>query len=220
MPIPEKYTADFVAGDFYHVYNRTNNKELLFLTDDNRMFFLKRFKEILSPFLETYCWCLLPNHFHILVRIKPENQIISFIDQTSYVARTAAERKFHDQLTTVNDLVIHEFKRFFQSYSLSFNKIHKRKGNLFYKSFKRVLIEKDSQLTMALVYIHANAMKHNIVKDFMDYPWSSWQSIVSLGPTSLARTEVIDWFGSLQECIKVHKTLSKYYYDCEISLED
>jgi hypothetical protein len=44
MPIPEKYIADFEEGEIYHVYNRTNNREQLFLTDENRSFFLRRKK--------------------------------------------------------------------------------------------------------------------------------------------------------------------------------
>ncbi|MDZ4795015.1 MAG: hypothetical protein SGI83_12110 [Bacteroidota bacterium] len=69
MPIPDKNLADFQEGYFYHIYNRTNNQEKLFLSDDNRYFFLKRY-ELVSPLLDTFCWALLPNHFHLLVRIK------------------------------------------------------------------------------------------------------------------------------------------------------
>jgi hypothetical protein len=54
---------------------------------------------------------------------------------------------------TFSQLVEQTFKRFFQSYALAFNKQHNRKGNLFYKPFKRIKIEKDTQFTMALIYI-------------------------------------------------------------------
>lgn len=121
---------------------------------------------------------------------------------------------------TFSELIEHVFKRFFQSYALAFNKMHNRQGNLFYKPFKRVRIEKDSQFTMAMVYVHANAFKHGLVKDFASYAWSSWHSIISSQPTSLARKEVIEWFGSLELCIKAHNELAIYYYDCEVAIED
>jgi len=231
MPIPEKYLADFEEGCIYHIYNRTNNKELLFLTDENRQFFLNRFKAILSPFTDIFCWCLLPNHFHFLVRIKTEKDIHAFLQSKQPSELTITEKKFLEKRvanlskvgnskSNFSELIEQSFKRLFQSYALAFNKMHGRKGNLFYKPFKRVKIEKDTQFTMSLIYIHANAVKHGIVKDFTNYKWSSWQSIILNLPTTLAREEVFDWFGSLEKCIAAHKNLANYYYDCDIAIED
>ena len=252
MPISEKYLADFEEEEIFHVYNRTNNKEKLFLTDENRLFFLKRFKEIVGAFADTYCWNLLPDHFHLLIRIKSEKLIIAELKSRSKEAITMTERKFlarvanlsttalprvanlskvgnpdeHDPPKvgnpeiTFSELMEQTFKRFFQSYALAFNKKHNRKGNLFYKPFKRVKIEKDAQFTMALIYVHANAAKHGLVKDFASHKWSSWHSITSKQPTSLLRDEVINWFGNLEECIKSHKALAESYYDCEVAIEE
>ena len=73
---------------------------------------------------------------------------------------------------------------------------------------------------MAMIYIHANALKHGLVKNFTDYAWSSWHTIVANKQTSLAKNEVIEWFGSFELCKKAHHELSKYYYDCEVAIED
>ena len=121
---------------------------------------------------------------------------------------------------TFSILIEQTFKRFFQSYALAFNKQHHRKGNLFYKPFKRVRIKNDTHFTMAVIYIHANAAKHTLIKDFTAYPWSSWHSIISNSPTLLLRNEIIEWFGSLEIFIKTHKELAAFYYNCEIALED
>ncbi|MEP7230782.1 MAG: hypothetical protein ABI691_11050 [Ginsengibacter sp.] len=185
MPIPSKYLVDFEEEEIFHVYNRTNNNEKLFLNDENRYFFLRRYKEILSPFMETYCWSLLTNHFHLLIRVKKESSIISFLRSKANKEITITEKKFLDKKVSLSELIEQEFKRFFQSYALAYNKMHNRKGNLFYKPFKRIRIEKDSQFTMTMVYIHANPMKHGMVKDFTVYTWSSWQSIISSQPTLL-----------------------------------
>ena len=98
--------------------------------------------------------------------------------------------------------------------------MHNREGNLFYKPIKRVKIENEAQFTMAIIYIHANAMKHKLVKDFTKHRWSSWQTIISSQPTLIARKEVIEWFGNLETCIKAHKEMSIYYYDCDVAIED
>jgi putative transposase len=183
-----------------------------------------------SPFADTYCWNLLPNHFHLLIKIKSEQVVVAYLESKPKEGLTATERKFLTRVAnlrkvgnpeiTFSELIEQTFKRFFQSYALAFNKQHHRHGNLFYKPFKRIKIENDAQFTMALIYIHANAAKHGLVKDFTSYQWSSWHSIVSKQPTSLLRDEVIKWFGSVQVCIKSHKELAADYYDCEVGIED
>jgi len=220
MPIPQKYLANFDEDGIYHVYNRTNNKEPLFLNDENCLFFLKRYKAFIFPYADTYCWSLLSNHFHFLIKIKTANQIKAFLLAKSVAETTITEKKYLRNEITVGELIEQAFKRLFQSYALAFNGMYNRKGNLFYRPFKRILIEKDSQLTMAMVYIHANALKHGLVKDFSVYKWSSWKSILSNKPTLLAREAVIEWFGNVEACVKVHYEMLKYYYDCEIAIED
>ncbi|MDV7394528.1 hypothetical protein RZS08_24310, partial [Arthrospira platensis SPKY1] len=63
MPVSDKYLAKLVPGHFFHVYNRTNNKELLFLDDEDRSRFLLSYFYYLSPMVDTFAYCLLPNHF-------------------------------------------------------------------------------------------------------------------------------------------------------------
>ena len=220
MPIPKRYLADFEEKEIYHVYNRTNNHELLFLSDENKRFFLKRYSEILSPFVDTFCWSLLSNHFHFLIRIKPQSAIKIFLQDKAKKYLTSTEKDFIQNKIPISKLMEHEFTRFFQSYALAFYKAHNRKGNLFYKPFKRVRIDKDSQFTMAIIYVHANAMKHRLVTDFQNYKWSSWQTLLSDQPTLLMRKEVIEWFGNLEECIKAHLEMINFYYDFPDSLEE
>ena len=112
------------------------------------------------------------------------------------------------------------FHRFFTSYSMAFNKMNNRQGNLFNRPFKRIEVVKDSHFTQSVVYIHANPLKHKITNDFMTYKWSSWESIISDAPTQLLRNELIDWFGNKDMFIKAHKDLTQFYYDSDIAIED
>jgi putative transposase len=65
------YHAPFVSNDFYHVYNRANtNTDKLFYQQKNYAYFLQKFNEYLSDYLEVWAYCLIPNHFHFLVRVK------------------------------------------------------------------------------------------------------------------------------------------------------
>ena len=64
------YRQPLEPGCFYHVYNRGNNGDNLFYNQENYKFFLRKYDEYLSPLVETYAFCLLPNHFHLLIRVK------------------------------------------------------------------------------------------------------------------------------------------------------
>jgi len=61
------------AETYYHLYNRGNNKELIFFEDDNYTYFLNQLKKYVSPFCEVYPYCLMPNHFHFFLKVTEEN---------------------------------------------------------------------------------------------------------------------------------------------------
>jgi REP element-mobilizing transposase RayT len=69
------YYGKMEADKFYHVLSRGNNKENLFYKPENYEFFLRRFDQYLSAFLNTYAFCLLPNHFHMLVQVKSDEEV-------------------------------------------------------------------------------------------------------------------------------------------------
>jgi putative transposase len=57
-------------GSYYHIYNRGNNRENLFREERNYHHFLKLYARYIPPIADTYAYCLLKNHFHVLVRLK------------------------------------------------------------------------------------------------------------------------------------------------------
>ncbi len=217
MPIQDKYLADLTEDKIYHIYNRTNNRELLFKTDENRSFFLRRFDYYLSPYLGTYCWSLLPNHFHFLVRIKAAEEISKWLLQQEKLK--SIEKKYLDGHETSACLLERAFQQFFTSYAMAFNNMHMRSGNLFHRPFKRVEVAQGSHFTNAVIYIHANPVKHGLVTDFTQYPWSSWKSIIDDRPSSLLKNELIDWFGSKENLIVAHQNVGRYY-ESDIAIEE
>jgi len=67
----------FYENTYYHLYNRTNNEEALFRSMENYLYFLKKYRYYLDDYLETVGYCLMPTHFHSLVRVKEFNEHLS-----------------------------------------------------------------------------------------------------------------------------------------------
>jgi len=64
------------SGNYYHIYNRGNNSETIFKENRNNEHFLNLYNTHINPIADTYAWCLMKNHFHLLVRIKTIEEII------------------------------------------------------------------------------------------------------------------------------------------------
>ena len=169
------YYTPFYTNQYYHIYNRGNNGEKIFYSSANYTFFLKRFDHYFSDIVETLAYCLLPNHFHFLIKVKNK------------------------------DIISENFKNFFISYSKAINIQEQRTGSLFQKRFKRKILEDKSSILSAILYIHSNPSHHNIRKDYINYSYSSYKSILSEKETKLNRKEVLEIFDSRDNFIKLHK---------------
>jgi REP element-mobilizing transposase RayT len=60
---------------YYHIYNRGNNGENIFIQERNYDHFMNLYAKFIEPISETFGYCLLRNHFHVLVKIKSEEEI-------------------------------------------------------------------------------------------------------------------------------------------------
>lgn len=174
-------------GCFYHIYNRGNNKEDIFREARNYRYFMELYGEYIYPIAETYAYCLLRNHFHFLVRIR-EN------------LRNRVPSEERGSLLEPSK----QFASFFGTYTKAINKGYGRTGRLFADRFRRVLVDKDAYLTHLVVYIHRNPQIHGFVSDFRDWPYSSYQAIVSRQPARVERDIVLDWFGGRAAFVAAH----------------
>ncbi len=60
---------------YYHIFNRGNNRENIFKEERNYRYFLKLYAKYIEPVADTFAYCLLPNHFHLLVRTKTVEEL-------------------------------------------------------------------------------------------------------------------------------------------------
>jgi len=63
------------VDSYYHIYNRGINGENIFKEERNYDYFLQKYTQFVSPIAETYSYCLMKNHFHLLVKTRSESEI-------------------------------------------------------------------------------------------------------------------------------------------------
>jgi len=195
----KKNQQDLEKDKYYHVYNRGNNSCLLFYNDKNYEFFLRRFDMYLSDFVDVYAYCLLPNHFHLLVRIKE----VELVDE-------------HGEIESITKA----FHRFFTSYSKAINNQENRHGSLFENPFKRKEITDENYFANLVFYIHANPQLHGLTTDFKTYYWSSFTRILIDKPIKLIKEEVLDWFDDKENYLFFHNQKMEFELLSNVLIED
>jgi len=204
---------------YYHIYNRGNNRENIFIQERNYDYFMKLYEKHISPVADTFAYSLLRNHFHVSVKTKSEEEIIeyqktlkvsfvnkSLVGQASPANQdTSQPRKPLGSNILGSDFLSQRFSNFFNAYAKSINNAYNRTGSLFQHPFGRVPITSDRQFWNVIAYIHQNPQKHGFVKDFRDWKWSSYGMLLSEKPTKLNRDVVMEWFGNKQSYIELHE---------------
>mgnify|MGYP001559231912 CR=1 FL=1 len=165
----------WAEGEYYHVYNRGNAKQNIFLDNQDYNFFLFRLKQNLFPKDEykfrtpplpensfsLISYCLMPNHFHFLIK---QNKTIPV---TKLITRICT------------------------SYSMYFNKKYEKVGHVFQDRFKQVPIEDNKQLLWLTSYIHHNPAVAGLVKHPSGYQWSSYREFINSTNGGICEKNVI-----------------------------
>ncbi|MCL5020018.1 MAG: transposase [Patescibacteria group bacterium] len=180
----------FVNDCFYHVYNRGVEKRQIFLIERDYQRFLQTlyYYQFIGPkprystrlrfknkefdknpkIVEIVCYCLMPNHFHLLLKQLKAGGIQEFLSKT------------------------------INSYTKYFNTKHRRIGHLFQGQFKAVSVETDEQLLHLSRYIHLNPYVAGITKEWKDFSYSSIQEFIGNAVFPICETRyILDFFGKL-----------------------
>ena len=93
--------VDFVQGEYYHIYNRGVNRQAIFRCEDNYVFLLQRLKRYVAQWqVVVIAYCLMPNHYHFVLRQGGEHAISSFV-QSVFNSYTKACNKMYDRSGTL-----------------------------------------------------------------------------------------------------------------------
>jgi putative transposase len=158
MPIRQTI---FQPGNYYHIYNRGNNRQTIFFERNNYLFFLQLIqKHLIQNKIELVAYCLMPNHYHLLIYLNSDNLSASM-------------------------------QAFLLSYTKTINKRFNRVGSLFQGQFKAIHVDTDEYLLHLSRYIHLNPVKANFVKSAEDWEFSSYSEYITTPDNKFIKTHRI-----------------------------
>jgi REP element-mobilizing transposase RayT len=190
-----------IPDTFYHIYNRGNNKQKIFFRQSNYIYFLNNLQKYLSDFACLYAYCLLPNHFHLIIKTAAEEKLLKMIEK----------HKPESNFSEPGNIISEQFRLMFMSYTKAINKQEKREGSLLRKYFKHKAITSDEYLIRSILYTHMNPVHHKITYDFRTYMWSSYNKILNTERSYLCKEKILELFGNIENYKEVHYEESLLY---------
>ena len=141
----------------YHVYNRSNEK--LFYSRENYLFFLKKIRFQVLPYADMIAYCLMPNHFHLMLRAN-ESGVETYDSSTKINVQKLSQG--------LGSLI--------SSYTQALNIQRNRRGGLFAHRTKAKLLNgvENDYLLNCFLYIHQNPIEAAIVEKLEDWEFSSY----------------------------------------------
>jgi len=169
----------FEKGYIYHIYNQGNNKQKIFFNRENYLFFLKKIKIYINPYADILAWCLMPNHFHLMIYVRKTR--LSIKSEGFTLSETLTTRTFN-----------HSIGILLRTYTRAINKQEKISGSLFRKETKAECVNCFNGITPSFIknkinivsfekqypqilfnYIHQNPVKARLAKEMIDWEFSS-----------------------------------------------
>lgn len=169
---------EFYPGHIYHFYNQGNNRDKIFFETENYLFFLKKIEYHICPYADNLAWCLMPNHFHLLIKVKDDYPSPPKLDNS--------EKRV--------DLLNKDIGSFQGSYTQAINKKYKWSGSLFRSRAKAKSSEnirtRDNYALNCFFYIHQNPIRAGLVKRMEDWEYSSFRDYAGLRNGKLCNKEL------------------------------
>ena len=212
---------NFENSDLYHIYNQGNNRTRIFFSRENYIFFLGKIKKHILPHADVLAWCLMPNHFHLMVYVHSLEIEITETDEVS-----GSEGFTRSEAITKNPITPVIKKRDFnnsigillRTYTRAINEQEDKTGSLFRKSthaecltsidlhassffntpygtmIKQHLPEKEYP-QVCFNYIHNNPVKAGLVKHPEDWEFSSYSDYYAVRKGKIVNKKRTEEFG-------------------------
>ena len=156
------YRYKIYESGYYHIYNRGNDKKEIFHSPQDYVYFIRRMGFYKQKYnIEIICYCLMPNHFHLFVRLNRKSEFIKFIKQLQMVYAQYLQEKY--------------------------NFI----GHIFQGRYKAKIVEGFEYSLYLSAYIHNNPKIAGLVNDLKDWPWSSYPDYLGVRSGKIPSKDII-----------------------------
>lgn len=199
-------TRPIQPNQYYHIYNKSISDCKLFITKKDYQKFEKSVIKYLLQAFSLYTYCLIPNHFHFLVKVRSEKEQTNFIENISSNAKKQFQKPYR------------QLSHLFNSYAQYYNRKYDRKGSLFLRPFRRILVDSERYFNRLVCYIHQNPLHHGIQKDYLSYPYSSIKFYQNRDDGLLTIDETIMHFGGWDNFWNAHAEIENELTE-DITLE-
>ncbi|MBN2634646.1 MAG: transposase [Prolixibacteraceae bacterium] len=171
----------FTTDHIYHIFNRGNNSQPIFFSRENYLFFLQKIKTHITPYADILAWCLMPNHFHLMIYVnnvevevieqknmsgdKSKEQASKFSEQVSKISEQVTESHLLTRKRLLNDSI----SIMLRSYTRAIQKQNKITGSLFQHRTKAVCLTEIDGITPAWFQTNYGTVI-NIIDPEKEYP--------------------------------------------------
>ncbi len=194
----------YEPGGIYHLFNHANGRENIFEEPENYRYFLTKYTDKMDGVVKGLAHCLMPNHFHLLVKVREETVLLEFLEKK----KARQPKVFVPEGLTNGELyhfIVHrQFHNFLGGYAKAFNKYHDRSGSLLRQNTRRKIVSERDYIMNAIRYLHLNPVHHGFTVLPEEWPHSSYPTFLGDQPTSLPRNEILTWFGGKENFIEFH----------------
>ncbi len=156
------------AGCIYHIYNRGNKKQRIFFKDENYLLFIRKMGVELLPYCEILAYCLMPNHFHFVVYIKPE-------DPLNYTYRKNSKKTLNNAIA----VLLRSYTRSMQHQEYFTGSLFQQKTKA--KELKEAINDTINYLALCVYYVHLNPLNAKIAKNLGEWQFSSYLDYAGSG---------------------------------------
>jgi putative transposase len=183
-------------GNIYHIYNQGNNRQMIFFTRENYLFFLKKIGEHILPFADILAWCLMPNHFHLMVALS--DRVTSSQQDQSAIAILL--RSYTRAINIQQDRSGSLFRERTKAVWLGSIEAEKLKyQNRCISEHRSPINQAEEHLQTCFQYIHENPVEAGLVKQVNDWEFSSAPEIFGTCERSLVNRKLIEELGLIGE---------------------
>lgn len=166
----------FESERIYHIYNRGNNRQRIFFNRENYLYFLRKIRDKLKPHCDIMAYCLMPNHFHLMIKTNEKSVKTIFVGK--------------DERNVLSEAM----RQILSSYSFAVNKQERRTGSLFTQNTNAkelASLEIDFETTLTCFnYIHQNPYVALFVDKIEDWEFSSFRDYAGLRDGTLCNKEL------------------------------